>query len=53
MGQGNSLRNEALSALIMLGYNKSVAEKSLTKVMKDKTDETSVEQLVKAVLKGI
>ena len=51
-GSGNSLRNEALSALIMLGYNKAVAEKSLSKVMKDKSDLSSAEQLVKAVLKG-
>jgi len=52
-GMGNSLRDEALSALLMLGYNKSLAEKSLTKVMKETNDQASVEQLIKAVLKGI
>jgi Holliday junction DNA helicase RuvA len=51
-GPGNSLRNEALSALVMLGYNKALAEKSLSKVMKENNDQASVEQLVKAVLKG-
>ena len=53
VGSGNSLRNEALSALVMLGYNKGLAEKSLSKVMKDNSDLSSAEQLVKAVLKGI
>ncbi|MEQ8324759.1 MAG: Holliday junction branch migration protein RuvA [Vicingaceae bacterium] len=52
-GTGNSLRNEALSALVMLGYNKAVAEKSLLRVMKDNSELSSAEQLVKAVLKGI
>jgi len=51
-GLGNSLRDEALSALLMLGYNKALAEKSLSKVMKDNNDQASVELLVKAVLKG-
>ena len=50
-GLGNSLRDEALSALLMLGYNKALAEKSLSKVMKDNNDQASVELLVKAVLK--
>ena len=50
--QGNSLREEALSALVMLGFNKAVAEKSLTKVMKDNKEIDSVEALVKSVLKG-
>ncbi|HAW51931.1 MAG TPA: Holliday junction branch migration protein RuvA [Flavobacteriales bacterium] len=51
-GLGNSLKDEALSALLMLGYNKALAEKSLSKVMKDNNDQVSVELLVKAVLKG-
>ena len=52
-GLGNSLRDEALSALLMLGYNKAAAEKSLSKVMKENKDQASVEHLIKAVLKGI
>lgn len=51
-GLGNSLRDEALSALVMLGYNKALAEKSLSKVMKENNDQASVELLIKAVLKG-
>lgn len=51
--QGNTMRDEALSALVMLGFNKKTAETGLSKVMKENKDHDSVEQLVKAVLKGI
>jgi len=51
--QGNSIREEALSALVMLGFNKSVAEKSLTRVVKENKDINTVETLVKSVLKGV
>jgi Holliday junction DNA helicase RuvA len=51
--QGNRLKDEALSALVMLGYNKAAAEKGLTKALKDNKDHESVEELIKAVLKGI
>jgi Holliday junction DNA helicase RuvA len=51
--QGNSLREEALSALMMLGFNKSVAEKGISKALKDSSNGDSVESLVKSVLKGI
>ena len=51
--QGNRLKEEALSALLMLGFTKSVAEKGLNKAMKENADHDSVEQLIKSVLKGI
>ena len=51
--EGNRLKEEALSALLMLGFNKSVAEKGLHRAMKDNNDHESVELLIKAVLKGI
>ncbi len=50
--QDNRLKEEALSALVMLGFNKSIAEKGLSKALKDNKDHESVEQLIKAVLKG-
>jgi len=51
--QDNRLKEEALSALVMLGFNKSSAEKGLAKAMKEHKDHDSVEQLIKVVLKGI
>jgi len=39
--------------LVMLGFNKKAAEAGLAKVIKQNKDHDSVEQLVKAVLKGI
>jgi Holliday junction DNA helicase RuvA len=44
--------DEALSALIMLGFNKVEAEKGLLKV-KQQNPDSSVEQLVKLTLKNI
>lgn len=46
----NSNREEALSALVMLGFQKAAAEKTLTSVLK-KTPELSLEELIKASLK--
>ena len=50
---GNRMQEEALSALLMLGFSKSVAEKGLKKALKDNDEFDSVEGLIKAVLKGI
>lgn len=44
--------DEALSALVMLGFNKVEAEKGLLKV-KQQNPDSSVEQLVKLTLKNI
>ena len=51
--ESNRIKDEALSALVMLGFNKAAAEKGLVKAMKENKDQESVEQLIKAVLKGI
>ena len=48
--QGNTIKNESLSALVMLGFNKKQAEKAIDKLLKEKK-ELSVEELVKAALK--
>jgi len=52
ISQSNTIRDEALSALVMLGFTKKDVEKSLDKVLKDKSD-SSVEELVKLSLKNL
>ena len=47
----NTSQNEALSALTALGFNKSVAEKAIVKIMKTAGADASVENIVKEALK--
>lgn len=48
----NTIRQEALSALVMLGYNKAIAQKTLNQVLKNNPGSSmSVEQLIKEALK--
>ncbi len=47
----NSLRNEALSALVTLGIPKNVAEKSIDTIIKQEGNQLSLEQLIKKALK--
>lgn len=49
----NNVREEALSALVMLGFAKNVTEKVLDKVIKDSPSELNVEDLIKASLKNL
>jgi len=45
-------RNEALQALISLGYNQQIAEKAIRLVLKEcKTSEISIEELIKRALR--
>ncbi len=46
-----SLRNEALSALITLGINKNVAERSVDNILKIYGSDITLEELIKFVLK--
>lgn len=48
--QGNTIRTESLSALLMLGYQKASVEKILTKLLAENSGIT-VEELVKKALK--
>lgn len=50
--QNNTIKDEALSALVMLGFAKNSAEKALTKIMTSE-DNLSVEQLIKQTLKNL
>jgi len=47
----NKTRDEALQALITLGFPKAVAEKNITSVLKKTVGEISLEDLIKASLK--
>ncbi len=46
----NTIQEEALSALIMLGFNKKQAEKAVSKILKTNKD-FNVEETIKAALK--
>ena len=48
----NKIKNEALSALEVLGISKKVSEKIADRIMKH-NEEISIEQLVKEILKNI
>lgn len=47
----NKIREEALQALVTLGFPKAVAEKNITQVLKKTEGEISLENLIKASLK--
>lgn len=47
----NTVKNEALSALITLGYNKTVAEKTVIRILKNSQEDLSLEELIKLALK--
>lgn len=47
----NTLRSEALSALTTLGINKSIAEKTVDKILKEYGIEIKLEELIKLALK--
>lgn len=48
----NTVKDEALSALVMLGFNKNQAEKSIDKLLRSNADYT-VEEVIKNALKGL
>ena len=48
----NTLKDEALSGLLILGFNKSTAEKAVNKILKEGS-VSSVEELIKEALKAL
>lgn len=52
LSSNNILKEEALSALVMLGFNKSAADKVLDKIIKTEGTGQTVEQLIKSALKN-
>ena len=53
MPQHNTTKDEALSALIMLGFGKQVAEKAIESAIKKSDQDLSVEQMIKIALKNL
>ena len=51
--QNNTNKDEALSALVNLGFSKNVTEKALDKVINSSSSELNVEDLIKAALKNL
>lgn len=47
----NTIRNEALSALVTLGLPRNVAEKSIDTILKKEGDQITLEQLIKSALR--
>ena len=48
----NTVRSEALSALITLGINRNIAEKTIDKILKNSGNEVTLEELIKLALKA-
>ncbi|ELR69728.1 Holliday junction DNA helicase RuvA [Fulvivirga imtechensis AK7] len=48
----NTIRTEALSALITLGINKPTAEKSIDRILKNSGNTITLEELIKLTLKN-
>lgn len=48
--QDNDLKRQALSALVTLGFSKRIAEQTLDKILRNNSDDVSVERLVKSAL---
>ncbi|MEQ9285337.1 MAG: Holliday junction branch migration protein RuvA [Cyclobacteriaceae bacterium] len=51
LSKGNTVKNEALSALATLGINKAAAEKTIDRIMKENDGDVSLEELIKLALK--
>jgi len=49
----NSVRQEALTALNLLGFQKNMAEKAIDKVLKSEQEELNVAHLIKLALKNL
>lgn len=53
VSSNNTLKEEALSALVALGFNKSAADKALDKVLKTEGAGITVEHMIKSALKNL
>ena len=52
-GAGNTLRSEALSALVSLGLDRMKAERALQAVMNERSEQPPLEELIKLSLKNL
>lgn len=53
LSQNNTLRDEALSALVALGFNRIEVQKALNKLLKEQPTIHNVEELIKLALKQL
>lgn len=53
MPQNNTIREEALSALVALGFNRIEVQKALNKLLKEQPTINNVEELIKLALKQL
>ncbi|WP_345950537.1 MULTISPECIES: Holliday junction branch migration protein RuvA [unclassified Mucilaginibacter] len=53
MPSNNTVKDEALSALVMLGFARAAAEKVIDQEIGKSTDTLTVEQLIKSALKSL
>lgn len=51
--ESKAVKEEAVAALVMLGFKKNMVEKTVMKVLKTEESEMSVEQLIKLSLKQL
>lgn len=51
--KNTTIREEALSALVMLGFGKQVAEKAIDNALKKSEEDLTVEQMIKIALKNL
>lgn len=49
----NTIRNEALSGLVALGFQRAQAQKAVNKALREKSSAASVEDLIKLALKQL
>lgn len=49
----NTIKDQALSALLTLGFNRNIAEKELSKLINNNSTQNTVEELIKAALKNL
>ena len=52
LGLDNTVKEESLSALVNLGFNKNLAEKQVRKILQENKDY-QVEDVIKSALKGL
>ncbi|MBA3901820.1 MAG: Holliday junction branch migration protein RuvA, partial [Bacteroidetes bacterium] len=53
VSSGSAVRDEAIAALVMLGFVKITAEKAVDKAIKANQGQLAVEQLIKLALKSL
>jgi holliday junction DNA helicase RuvA len=53
VSSNNTLKDEALSALVALGFNKAAADKVLDRIVRTEGTGQTVEQLIKSALKNL